>query len=159
MNENQYLIRPIKISDCKALENLSAEFEEYLNTLEEGRNKKNQMTEGLFKKHAFGENPDFFGLILEYKNLPQGFVIYNFGFVTDPATRVLNVIDIFISEEIRSKGFGREMMYKVKDIAQESNSKIIILTSVWKKNKKAQEFYNKLGASLVYDEVGVWWEV
>jgi ribosomal protein S18 acetylase RimI-like enzyme len=152
MDEVHLIIRAIKKSDFKELANLAFLFEEYIKTLNPDRINHSYMTEELFEKHLF---VDFDGFILEHKQKAEGYLLFNFGFLTDPIAKTLVVIDIFVTEKLRSMGAGRKLMEKAKDKAKESGASLIT-TSVWDKNQKAKAFYQSLGASLEREEIIVW---
>ena len=58
--------------------------------------------------------------------------------------RVVNILNIYIQETYRSKGYGTAILEHVKNIAKSNKFKTIIL-SVYNKNVKAFKLYESLG--------------
>lgn len=140
-------IRPCKKSDQKAYIKLNREFMNY----EIGDNifwdQVKNSTEKTFEK-VFQEamdSPDLITIwILEVEGEMIGFVnlltiysIWSYG-------KALIIDDIYIREEQRGRGIGKEVMDAVVQYAKEKEYKRIQFQAE-KNNEKAQAFYRKLG--------------
>ena len=74
-----------------------------------------------------------------------GYATFTKQFSTWDAAFYLYLDCLFLKEEVRGKGAGRQLMDKVKDDAREENCKLI----QWQTpdfNTSAIQFYQKLGA-------------
>jgi GNAT superfamily N-acetyltransferase len=149
-------VRPIHKDDAKALASLAEEFEQYLNSLKKGRNEKAAMTYEVFLRDGFGQDPAFNGLLVESGSEALGYLLYHYGYISEIAARTIQVIDLYVKKTARSAGVGTQLMQALIPICQEIGA-TLIYTSVWKLNKSASMFYQKLGAELVEDEIIVWW--
>jgi GNAT superfamily N-acetyltransferase len=150
------LIRPACKNDVGVLASFAQEFEEYLNSLNDGRNEKPAMTQDVFLRDGFGSNPAFNGLLAEIDGEAVGYLLYHQGYITDVAARTLQVIDLFVKKTARQAGIGTRLMKALIPICNHVGASLIC-TSVWKLNPSAQDFYRKLGADLVEEETIVWW--
>lgn len=150
------IIRPIHKDDAKVLASLAEEFEQYLNSLKEGRNEKTAMTYEVFLRDGFGNKPAFNGLVAESANEIVGYLLYHHGYISEIAARTIQVIDLYVKKTVRSAGVGTQLMRSLIPICKE-NGASLICTDVWKLNKSASAFYQRLGAKLVEDETIVWW--
>lgn len=150
------IVRSIVREDIDALSFLAEEFEQYLNSLVEGRHNSSRMTREVFLRDGFGEPPGFHGIILERDDRPLGYLLYCFGYNPDLATRILQVVDLFVRGGEQGKGFGRLLMRALIPICEAAGIEAICV-SVWKANVRAQNFYKQLGAELADEEV-LWWK-
>ncbi len=147
--------RSIVPEDVDTLALLAEEFEQQLNSMVEGRHNRSRMTREVFLRDAFGERPGFHGIILETHDKPLGYLLYCFGYNTDLAACIVQVIDLFIRSDEQSKGFGRFLMRALIPICHTAGINVISV-SVWKANLRAQRFYTQLGAESADEEVFLW---
>ena len=70
----------------------------------------------------------------------------------------MHLVDLYVAEKHRSHGVGREFMKRAKEICTKSNVKEIVW-SVYKPNRGARDFYDKLGAKLDDDADYMYLEV
>ncbi len=149
------VVRSIVREDVDALSFLAEEFEQYVNSLVEGRHNSSRMTREVFLRDGFGEPPGFHGIILERDDGPFGYLLYCFGYNPDLATRILQVVELFVRGEEQGKSFGGLLIRALIPIWEAAGIDAICV-SVWKANDRAQNFYKQLGAELADKEV-VWW--
>ena len=141
-------IRPAEKSDADLVISLYQQFENYVR----GLTPNVSIEEGLFdaeryRTDGFGENPAFWGLVAEDGDEAVGYLLYYFGYDSERAYRTMHLVDLYVAEKHRSHGVGREFMKRAKEICTKSNVKEIVW-SVYKPNRAARVFYNKLGAEL-----------
>lgn len=149
------IVRSIVREDVDALTSLAGEFEQYLNSLVEGRHDSSRMTREVFLRDGFSEPPGFHGIILERDDRPLGYLLYCFAYNTDLAERVVQVVDLFVISEEHGNGFGRLLMRALIPICETAGIDAICV-SVWKANLRAKNFYKQLGAESS-DEEMLWW--
>lgn len=94
---------------------------------------------------AFGENPYFRVMIAESDDKAIGYAFYFFTYSSFLAKRTLYLEDIYISNEFRGQGIGKQFMSKLMETASENNcGRMEWVVLDW--NTRAIEFYEKLGA-------------
>ncbi len=147
--------RSITPEDVDTLSLLAEEFEQFLNSMVEGRHNRSRMTRKVFLRDAFGERPAFHGIILESDGKPLGYLLYCFGYNTDLATCIVQVVDLFVRRDEQGKGFGSFLMRALIPICEIAGVKAIGV-SVWKVNVRAQKFYKQLGVQSADEEVFLW---
>ena len=63
----------------------------------------------------------------------------------------MHIDTIFVDESLRGKGYGKELMHKAENLAQEKACKFITITTMdW----EARGFYEKLGYKFEYERGG-----
>ena len=152
-------VRPAEKSDADLVISLYQQFGSYLQELSPNVS----VEEGLFdaeryRTDGFGENPSFWGLIAEEGNEAVGYLLYYFGYDSQRAYRTMHLLDLYVAEKHRGHGVGREFMNHAKAICTKSNAKEIVW-SVYKPNRAAREFYDKLDAKLNDDADYMYLEV
>ena len=70
----------------------------------------------------------------------------------------MQLLDLYVAEKHRGRGVGRKFMKHAQTICIKSNAEEINW-SVYKPNRAAREFYEKLGAKLLDDEDFMYIEV
>lgn len=87
-------------------------------------------------------------LVVEDKEQIIGVAMYKFNNVTDHPykfnKKILSIEQIVVEEKQRSKGIGKLLLDKIKDIAKEEKCDSIEL-NCWSFNKRAMEFYKEYG--------------
>ena len=152
-------VRPAEKSDADRVISLYHEFGRYVSRLtpnvciEEGLlDAERYMTDG------FGENPAFCGLIAEDGNEAVGYLLYYVGYDSQHAYRLMHLLALYVAEKYRGEGVGRECMKCAQAICTKSNAKEIVW-SVYKPNRAARDFYEKLDAKLDDDADYMYLEV
>jgi len=152
-------VRPAERSDADLVIGLYQQFGNYVS----GLTPNVSIEEGLFdadryRADGFGENPAFWGLIAEEGNEAVGYLLYYFGYDSQRAYRTMHLVDLYVTEKHRGHGVGREFMKRAKGICTRSNAKKIVW-SVYKPNRAARDFYDKLDAKLDDDADYMYLEV
>ena len=85
-------------------------------------------------------------VILAYEeNIAVGYMLYFFNYSTFTGGANIYLEDLFIYEEYRHKGYGKEMLRILAQIALKNNAKRIDWVCLdW--NEPSLEFYKKIGA-------------
>lgn len=142
-------VRHAAETDADTVINLSAEFGVYLRTL--GDTTNYQFTAEAYRRDGFGVDPAFRGLVAEYEAKVVGYLLYTFGYDTDHGCRILNIEDLYVSEQCRRRGVGKALLSTAQDVCRTVGAKDICW-SVYKTNISAYDFYVQLGAKLVDDQ-------
>lgn len=96
-------------------------------------------------KDAFSINPPFSILVAEYESSLIAYAFYFYTYSTFKARKSLYLEDIFVSDKFRSAGLGKLFFEKLLSIAKKNKcSRMEWCVLNW--NKRAINFYNKLGA-------------
>jgi ribosomal protein S18 acetylase RimI-like enzyme len=136
-------IRDAKKEDANAIGILEREFGEYLREL--GSTTEIISNMDWYVKDGFGDNPAFYGLVAEVNNRIVGYALYHSGYNVDSLSRVLYIIDLFVSSDYRRQGIGRALMEKLSEICNQRGGNYLVW-EVWARNNIAVEFYNRIGA-------------
>lgn len=114
-----------------------AEFEKLSNEVE--------ATEAHIFKYLFSEKA-FVHCLLAYENeIPVGFALYFYNYSSFVSKPGLYLEDLYIIPEYRHRGYGKELMKQLIQIAAE-NGCGRMEWNVLKWNQKAIDWYEKLGA-------------
>lgn len=94
----------------------------------------------------FIDNPKVFALILEDdKKQPAGFAVFFYNYSTFLCKHGIYIEDIYVKEEYRGRGFGKEFFKHICKIAKDKNCMRVEWWCLdW--NKPSIDFYTKLGA-------------
>lgn len=138
-----FIIRPAEASDAQIIGKLAAEFIEYLRSLGDDAELKFNAT--VYLRDGFGENPAFSGIIAEKGDEIVGYLLYHFGYDVDYATRILHVVDLYVSEKSRKSGIGKALMERAGEICRAAGG-TQLFWAVYAPNKAAIRFYEGLGA-------------
>src|SRR5690349_2793509 len=96
-------------------------------------------------KDAFGKKPAYKLLVAEFDKDIVGYAFYFFSYSSFLAKKTLYLEDIFVTEQKRKLGIGKLFFEKLTQIAEKENcGRMEWCVLDW--NKKAIDFYNKLGA-------------
>ena len=107
------------------------------------------LLESLFPK-SDGRASNAKVVILEIDGAPAGFVLYFYNFSTFLGKRGLYIEDLYVREEFRGRGFGRQLLKHVCEIALKENcGRVEWWCLDW--NKSAIQFYLGLGAEAMSD--------
>ena len=102
-------------------------------------------TEPQLREVLFGEKPSAEVLLAFEKEEAVGFAVYFFNFSTWLGRPGLYLEDLFVRPETRGKGYGRALLERLAQIAQERGcGRMEWAVLDW--NEPAIQFYKKLGA-------------
>jgi GNAT superfamily N-acetyltransferase len=102
-------------------------------------------TEELLAKNLFGDHPAAEVLLGEEEGEPVGFALFFHNFSTWMGRRGLYLEDLFVKPEKRGKGYGRALLVRLAQIAQEREcGRMEWAVLDW--NEPAINFYRSLGA-------------
>ncbi len=149
-------IRAVRFEDAEAIGAMMAEFAAYLRSL--GDDALLEADADMVRRYGFGSNAAFTGLIAEVRDEPVGYLLYHFGFDADRACRIIHVIDLYVRESARRHGVARGLMERARGICRDADGGGLVW-SVYKPNKLAAGFYERLGATWIRDLDLMWWEV
>jgi GNAT superfamily N-acetyltransferase len=136
-------IRLLTAADADSYVRMWSNFAGYLRNL--GDTDEQGMTREKFLRDGFGADPAFAGFIAEIDGKPQGYLLYHFGYDVDRAIRILHVADLWVEPAARRHGVGRALMAAAAEQANRKGAPELIW-AVFKPNKLAVEFYERLGA-------------
>ncbi len=102
-------------------------------------------TPEILQQSLFGPNSNAETLIGYFNEKPVAFALYFFNFSTFKGKRGLYLEDLFVLPEMRGKGFGKELLKRLAQIAKENNC-ARFEWSVLDWNKPAIDFYKSIGA-------------
>ncbi len=102
-------------------------------------------TEEQLREVFFGEKPAAEVLLAFENKEPVGFAVYFFNFSTWLGRPGLYLEDLFVRPKLRGKGYGRSLLERLAQIAQERGcGRMEWAVLDW--NEPAIQFYKKLGA-------------
>jgi len=140
-----FLIRPATVADVPLILTLIRELAEY----ERAPNNAIATEEGLCEV-LFGDKPSAEVLIAFENDTAVGFAVYFFNFSTWLGRPGLYLEDLFVRPTIRGKGYGRALLQRLAQIAQERGcGRMEWAVLNW--NEPAIGFYKKLGAKPMED--------
>ncbi|KKJ75598.1 hypothetical protein WH95_17330 [Kiloniella litopenaei] len=151
--QEDIVIRSAERQDMPLLVCMAEDFANYLVALGENRvafDRDASLAQLL--KHGFCDKPLFSAFIAEAEGLPVGYAIYNFGFWADSFQGMVFITDLFVRENWRSQGIGQLMIRELKQVGRNNDCDLLAWT-VWADNPVAQDFYDKLGATPLNDEI------
>jgi GNAT superfamily N-acetyltransferase len=141
-------IRSITRDDADIVTSLAREATQYLIDL--GDSVTFNLTRARYLEDGFGASPAFAGFIAFTDERPAGYLLYCLGYDADAAHRVLWVIDLFVREDSRGNGVGKALMQRAQEQCRIMGGKKL-LWSVYKPNKSARDFYDRLGGRVIDD--------
>ena len=138
--QNAFEIQPATAADVPVILRLIRELAEY-----ERAPNDVVATEAGLREVLFGERPSAHVLIAREGEEPVGFAVYFFNFSTWLGRAGLYLEDLFVKPELRGKGYGRALLVRLAQIAQERGcGRMEWAVLNW--NDPAIQFYRKLGA-------------
>jgi len=90
------------------------------------------------------QNPNNFVFVAEDKDQLIGFATFSIRDVIRYSKPIAELDELFVLEEYREKGIGKQLMEKIEDIAKEKGCHRIFIESHYD-HKAAHKFYEKLG--------------
>lgn len=148
-------IRPIARDDADAVSTMAREATQYL--IELGDSVTFNLTRERYLEDGFGPDPAFAGFIAFNGESPVGYLLYCMGYDSDLARRVLWVVDLFVRDRTRGLGVGKALMTRAREQCRAAGGKDL-LWAVYKPNKLAREFYDRLGGRITADLDWMWIE-
>ena len=108
------------------------------------------MDASLLLKNLFGEKP-FAEVILGFEaDLPVGFALFFHNYSTFTGKPGLYLEDLFVRPEFRGKGYGKQLLLKLIELAKERGcGRMEWAVLDW--NEPAIEFYKSIGAKPMDD--------
>ena len=137
------VVRPATLEDAVAIEMLEREFADYLGSI--GDTGPVWLDKETFLKDGFGPEPAFSTLVAETDGAIVGHVFYHPGYDIDRGGRIFQVIDLFVTENERRNGAGKALMLAVSEACRAAGG-LGLQWSVFRNNRQAMAFYEKLGA-------------
>ncbi len=141
-------IRKATANDAPQVGALIAEFQQYLRDL--GDTTQFAFGADAYLRDGFGDRPAFEGLVAENGDTIVGYALYHPGYNTDQAQRVLFMVDLYVRQTSRGQGVGEALMRSVAEAGRAQNAWAIVW-AVFKPNKLAARFYQRLGAQYIKD--------
>ncbi len=144
MNEN-FSIRSGSDADVPLILRLIRELADY-----ERAPRDAVATEDQLREVLYGANPAAEVLLAFANEEPIGFAVYFFNFSTWLGRPGLYLEDLFVRPEVRGHGYGRALLQRLAQIAQDRGcGRMEWAVLNW--NEPAIQFYNKLGAKPMDD--------
>lgn len=106
-----------------------------------------QTSESKIRQTIFGTHPFAYVLLAENQGT-IGFALYGFRYSSFIGQPSIWLDDLYIEEQMRSKGAGALLMLRLQQIAQENNCTHIAWTAD-ARNTRGIKFYQRLGAKIV----------
>jgi ribosomal protein S18 acetylase RimI-like enzyme len=153
---NNISIRAATRDDAEAIGELARQFADYLHGL--GDQTEFGLNAETYLRDGFGASPAFSGLVAELNGNVVGYLLYYFGYDSDHAHRIMHVCDLYVQESARRHGAGRALMLTAANLCREAGGRELLWT-VYKPNKLAFAFYERLGAKYVKELEFMYWPV
>jgi GNAT superfamily N-acetyltransferase len=141
-------IRPLLAQDADAVAMMSRHFNRYLSDL--GDTASYRFSRERYLADGFGNDPAFGGLIALLGRQPVGYLLHCPNYDADLAIRQLMIIDLWVEPASRGHGTGRKLMQAAAADARRRGAQRLIW-AVFKPNRLAYDFYNRLGAERIDD--------
>ena len=107
-------------------------------------------TENRLKESLFSENPAAEVSLIFVNQEPAGYAVYFHNFSTFEGKKGLYLEDLFIKSEFRGRGFGKQMLKYLTELAlQRDCARFEWAVLDW--NKNAIKFYKGIGAEVFPD--------
>jgi len=146
------VIRPLAEEDAPAVEVMSQEFADYLQSLDPSEESIAPIHARAIRDYAFGSESCMDGLIAAVAGEPAGYLLYSITFWSDDVAPALWMPDLFVRESARGKGVGRLLMEEAIKIIKARGGKRVFWT-VWDKNPEAVAFYERIGGDFAPSEL------
>jgi GNAT superfamily N-acetyltransferase len=138
--EQQITIRPAVANDTRLILQLIRELAEFENLEHECKT-----SEAELQAHLFGPRPYAEVLIASLENQPVGFALFFHNYSTFLSKPGIYLEDLYVREAVRAHGVGTALLEAVRRLAVERDCGRFEW-SVLNWNKRAIEFYEKMGA-------------
>lgn len=112
----------------------------------EGKNSEDvQLTIDKIQSHGLSRKSFFRILIGEIDSKPVGYALYFYSYSASLGAPVLYLEDLFVEEEFRNRGFGKNFLTRLANLAIKNNCcRMEWHAFTW--NDKAIQFYKSIGA-------------
>jgi GNAT superfamily N-acetyltransferase len=138
--KQQITIRPAVANDTRLILQLIRELAEFENLEHECKT-----SEAELQAHLFGPRPYAEVLIASLENQPVGFALFFHNYSTFLSKPGIYLEDLYVREAVRAHGVGTALLEAVRRLAVERDCGRFEW-SVLNWNKRAIEFYEKMGA-------------
>ena len=146
MNATGWSIRTACRDDVPAIGALVAEFARYMREL--GDTSDLRLDAAALERDGFGPDPAFGGLVAEMAGEVVGFLLHHGGYDTDAASRLLFVVDLYVTASARRNGIGVALMNEARKVAAARGARQLVWT-VDRRNAAALRFYERMGSEYV----------
>jgi GNAT superfamily N-acetyltransferase len=102
-----------------------------------------------------GDPPRLHAILAEDADGIHGFVTYTIDFSIWNGGDILRIDDVFVNDDARRRGIGRQMMMRIAELALAGG--MIARWEIEPVNVRAQKFYRNLGAT-TRDKIVARWE-
>lgn len=136
-----FKVRKAVKEDCKEIMAMIMELAIFEKMPEQVKTTEEQLIKDGFES----EPPCFRSLIAELDGKNIGYALYFYSYSTFEGGMKLYLEDLFIREQYRGSGYGRQLFQAVQDIAKRDDC-FCMQWCVLNWNEKALGFYKKLGA-------------
>jgi GNAT superfamily N-acetyltransferase len=141
-------VRPLTAADVDIVQEMVLEFGAYLTGL--GDAWRHNFTGERYLADGFGPNPAFRGFIAELDGTALGYVLMAANYDIDQGKRIEIVIDLWVRAQARRAGAGRALMDAAAQAARQGGARQL-LWAVFRPNKLARDFYQRIGGQAVED--------
>jgi GNAT superfamily N-acetyltransferase len=153
-DDSRFSIRSLRVTDAEVIAKMAGEHTAYLQAL--GDDVTYCLTAEQIRRHGFGADPAFRGIIAEAGDVALGYLLHHPGFDPDRAERYLVVCDLFVRAAGRRQGIGRALMSAAMGHCRATGASGVHW-SVYKPNTAAAAFYRSLGAKPIESLDFMWW--
>ncbi len=151
-------IRAITKDDYPVLGRMWEEFELFIASLETKAAKSKSIDGTAALKRLDLLEHGGAGLIAEQNGKAVGYLLYFPSASMGTLERTMYMADFFVRSKFRGKGIGKKLMLALCEKAKDRRVTSLMWT-VYDRNPKAMEFYYKLGAHVIRDDMIMAWEV
>jgi GNAT superfamily N-acetyltransferase len=138
-NKKELIVRTATRNDAQLIVSFIRKLAKYEKLLNKVKVNKSKIIHSIFT------NKEAEVLIAEFNHRPVGFALFFKTYSTFLGQANMHLEDIFVDEEMRNKGIGKEMFKVLSKIAINRNYQRFEWNCLtW--NKPSLEFYKKLGA-------------
>jgi len=136
-------IRTITAADAEPVVRMWSDFARYLREL--GDTGEQNFGVEAFLRDGFGPDPAFSGIIAERGGVAAGYLLFHFGYESDPAMRLMYIVDLWVDPAARRGGVGRALMAEAAARCRAKGGRELSW-AVFPPNKLSVAFYEGLGA-------------
>lgn len=147
------VIRPPRIDEASDVFDLLKAYATYDGSISALRANKISLSEELF-----GTQPTLHATVVLIDQQYAGLMLYYFSFSSWQMKKCVWIEDLFVVEKYRSKGIGRRLLEKARNIALEHNCARVDW-HVRRVNKNAQQFYTHMGGQIDDETIPVYWDI
>lgn len=153
LQHSNIVIRPPRIDEASEVYTLLKAYAAY-----DGSSSALQANKISLKEELFGKHPTLHAIVVLIDQEFVGLMLYYFSFSSWQMKKCVWIEDLFVVEEYRSKGIGKRLLEKARDIALEYDCARVDW-HVRRVNHKAQRFYASMGGHIDDETIPVYWNV